>query len=37
MYLDARWYYCDYYTFYDLLNLLLSKDCCKEREFGTER
>ena len=23
--------------FYDLLDLLLSEDSCKEREFGTER
>ena len=30
--------YCDYFTyFYNLLDLLLSKDNCKEREFGTER
>ena len=25
------------FIFYDLLNLLLSEDSCKEREFGTER
>ena len=23
--------------FYDLLNLLLSEDICKEKEFGTKR